>query len=63
MKVIKVDNYNREGPGYDDKLVAENLTTKEAMELAKERNSDPTRPDFDWFKVVEDDYKLYEWAP
>jgi len=65
MKIILVDNFNREGPGHDDKLIAK-VTDKfwgerivELLNAWSQR--DPHTSDF--FKLVEDDYKLYRFEP
>ena len=38
MKVVQVDNFDREGPGHDDRLVAGALT-KETADLLNEEHS------------------------
>jgi len=65
MKIICVDNFNREGPGHDDKLVAiveEPFWGEMIVVLLNTKyDRDPNNPDF--FKLVEDDYKLYKFEP
>lgn len=58
MKIIKVDNYDREI--YDDVLIAENINESYGNIIIKFLNSDPTRYDGDYFRLVEDKYKLFE---
>jgi hypothetical protein len=65
MKIIMVDNFNREGPGHDDKLIAmtqESFWGKIIVTLLNAQyDKDPNNPDF--FKLVEDDHKLQEFKP
>ncbi len=63
MKVICRDNYDREGPGYDDVLIAINLTEEQARELASTLNTrvDPDGSNF--YMVAPDDYKLRKFEP
>ena len=59
MKIIKVDNYDREL--YDDKLIADNVTNVYYGKLITNLlNENPRRSDEDYFRLVEDDYKLFE---
>jgi len=56
MKVIRVDNYDREL--YADKLIKENLSEESANVLAASLNVNDNDP---WYyRVVHDDYKLFE---
>lgn len=62
MKIIAVDNYDRET--VSDILVCKNCDEYEAKimcEALNEKLGGPSSPRF--FKVVEDDYKLYKWEP
>lgn len=65
MKIILVDNFNREGPGHDDKLVAQcsdKFWGEHIVALLNAWSSrDPHTPDF--FKLVEDNYKLCKFIP
>jgi hypothetical protein len=66
MKIICVDNFNREGPGYDDKLIAGSITEptlgKSIVDfLNATYGSGEDNPYF--FKLVEDDYKLQVFEP
>jgi len=59
MKIIKVDNYDREL--YDDVLISENIKNEYYGKLIVELlNNDSKRSDSDYFRLVEDDYKLFE---
>lgn len=56
-KVILVDNFNREY--IEDKLLKDNLTDREADDMANDYNSKRTS-NWDWFaRAVPDDYKLW----
>ena len=59
MKIIAIDNFNREN--VDDMLVAENVNRyygKLIVDLLNQKFS----VNYDWFyKLVDDDYKLYEF--
>jgi len=63
MKIIMVDNFNREN--ISDKLIVEKVDEwwgEKIVSLLNARHSkDPNNPDY--FKLVEDDYKLYEFKP
>jgi hypothetical protein len=66
MKIIKVDNLDREGPGHDDVLIAQEVdrfwgSPMVEMLNARAEARDPDADDF--FKLVPDDYKLREFAP
>ena len=65
MKIICVDNFNREGPGYDDKLIAiveEKIWGERLVKLLNDwSQNDPYSPDF--FKLVGDGHKLQEFKP
>ena len=57
MKVIRVDNFDREGPGHDDKVEASNLSEEEARALAKKLNEQRGGEE-SYYRAVPDDYKL-----
>lgn len=62
MKIICVDNFNRESRS--DNLVAENVNAyyaKFIVEILNERFSGRDCSDF--YRVVENDYKLYTFEP
>lgn len=62
--MIRVDNCDAEGPWGEHRLVAgPGLTHEEADAVAKRLNDDPCRSEYDWFRVVEDDYVLFEFKP
>jgi hypothetical protein len=64
MKLIRVDSFNREGPGYDDKLIQGGLTKEEAQASADALNAldkSPHSPDF--YRVVPEDYELFKFEP
>lgn len=65
MKIICSDNFGREGPGHDDKLVAENITDVEdgpvmadALNVKFGGEQSPY-----YYRVVDDDYKLQIFEP
>lgn len=64
MKIIKVDNFDGEGPNSDDKIVAENVHEYYGpliLEwLIKTFSDDYSR---DYFRIVEDNYKLKKFEP
>lgn len=62
MKIIRVDNFNRES--VSDSLVAENVSeyyAKIVVKLLNEKLSGCTSPNY--YRAVEDDYKLYKFEP
>lgn len=59
MKVICKDNFDREG--VNDRLICEKLSQKQADAVALALNSVAAECDF--YLVVPDDYKLYEFEP
>jgi len=61
MKLIKVDNYNRET--FNDILIAEKINEEYTEKIAELFNENPNNPECDWYRVVEDDYKLYRFEP
>lgn len=57
MKVILVDNYNRETVA--DKLLKDNLSATDAAKTANDYNKKFAGMNWDWFaKAVPDDYHL-----
>lgn len=60
MKIICVDNLNRET--YDDKLVCENID-KFYGEIVVKSLNDKLSGEYSssYFRLVEDDYKLYKY--
>lgn len=62
MKLIKVDNFDRES--VSDVLIAENVNPHYADEIVvflNDRHSGDNSPDY--FKLVEDGKKLYVYNP
>ncbi len=63
MRVICVDNFNREGPGYDDKVICVAVDLYWANKIADSLNAG-VHPDGPYFyKAVADEYKLKEFEP
>lgn len=61
MKIVCVDNYDRES--ISDELICENIDKhygKDIVEYLNRKHGDES-PHF--FRLVEDDYKLYEFQP
>jgi hypothetical protein len=63
MKVIRVDNYDDEGPRGTQRVIRSGLLLAQAEDLCRKLCNDPNRSDYDWFRVVPDDYKLFVFAP
>jgi hypothetical protein len=65
MKIIKVDNYDREGPGFDPVLICNNVCDFYADLIADLLNQryNPTGDLEDFFKKVPDTYILTKWEP
>lgn len=59
MKVVIVDNYDRDT--VSDRLLAENLSEKEAREKADKFNN--SHPGSEYAVVKPDDYVLYKYEP
>lgn len=62
MKIIKVDNFDREN--HSDILVCENVNEfygKAIVGFLNDKLSGPSIPDY--YRLVSDDYKLYEFEP
>jgi len=63
MKIIMVDNFNREN--ISDKLIVEKVDNwwgERIVSLLNGHHSkDPNNPDY--FRLVEDDHKLYKFQP
>ena len=62
MKIIMVDNFNREN--VSDTLIAENVSEYFGKKIVKYLNntfSGDTSPDY--FKLVTNDYKLFTFEP
>jgi hypothetical protein len=61
MKVIAIDNFNSES--VSDILIAENLTLEQAVYIVNARNNGGGNYTSWYYRVVEDDYKLYVFQP
>ena len=64
MKIVRKDNYDREGPWGDEHFVAENIKSKHLAEVMCRalNNIDPHGNNF--YVVAEDDYVLPPpWEP
>lgn len=61
MKIIKVDNFDREI--YSDKLIATSLSDFYAKRIANllNDNEDPQGPDY--YRAVQDDHTLFKFEP
>lgn len=62
MKIIRVDNFGRET--VSDELVCENVNkyyAKAILAFLIEKYSGDTAPSY--FRLVENNYKLYTWEP
>ena len=57
-KIIQVDNYDREGPGHDDRLVANIQSETTARQIVKLLNDDVDPRSEIYYQVVPSDYKL-----
>ena len=65
MKIILVDNFDRERPGLsDDVLIAESVSAHYAEQIAAALNAKacPTDDDY-FFKAVADNYMLRKYVP
>jgi len=61
MKVIAIDNFDREL--YSEQLVCENINKYHGINFVKFLN-DGTSDNSQWYyKLVEDDYKLFVYDP
>jgi hypothetical protein len=63
MKVIRVDNYDDEGPRGTQRLVFAELPQSVAEIECAKLNDDPHRSPCDWYRVVAEDYKLFVFEP
>lgn len=61
MKIIRQDNFNREM--VSEVFVAQQLSVWYADLIVELLNSKESVNSPDYYKVVEDDYELYEWEP
>jgi len=65
MKIIRTANNGCSGeePGNDESVIAENVSEKYGVMITVFLQNREGRPDRDWYKVVEDDYKLAVFTP
>lgn len=64
MKVIRVDNYDRDNWHGDEKLMSNvGLSQEVADETCRKLRESPDRPDDAWYRVVPDDHVLRRWEP
>ncbi len=61
MKIIRVDNFDGEGPGRDPNLIAENVSKANGDRIASLLNKAELDTSEDYYQVVEDDYVLTVW--
>jgi len=61
MKLVAVDMQDREGPGYDDKLIAENVNEHYAEQIKNLLNADDCSNYY--IDIKPDDYKLKIFEP
>jgi hypothetical protein len=63
MKIVKRDNYGREGPGHDTTVMAENVESEFAELLCYLlNNSSSYGPDW-YFTTAQNDYQPTKWEP
>jgi hypothetical protein len=65
VKIVCVDNFNREGPGHDDTLVASEITSQRWADImceALNKKLSGSRAS-EFFRVVDDDYELQVFEP
>jgi len=58
MKIICVDGFKREGPGHSDMPVALQLSKRTGALIVELLNNNEPQDSCDYYKLVEDDYKL-----
>ena len=63
MKVIRTDNYDDEGPRGTQHVVVSGVDEEEGKRIVDKLNNDRSRSDFDWYRLVSDDYKLFVFEP
>ena len=61
MKIICVDNFQRDTK--NDSLVAENINVHYGEYIVRLLNEHEGEHSPNFYKLVEDDYKLYKWEP
>jgi len=65
MKIIRCDNYDREGPGHDDVLVASGITSIKEAKVMLDALREKCRPaeSEHYYQLHEDAYVLKEFKP
>ena len=65
MKIVGVDNFDREGPGHDDQLICTDVNEFYGKIIVDELNGRLCSSDYSqvYFRLVPDDYKLKEFKP
>lgn len=63
MKIIRRDNFDREGPGHDDYFVAFVQNEETAKKVAELLNDDAATIGQVYYQVVPDSYELYRFHP
>jgi hypothetical protein len=63
MKIVKADNFDREGSQGNDVLIAENVNKFWGESITGLLNERAGKDSKDFFELVEDDYKLKAFQP
>ncbi len=63
VKIIKVDNFDREGPGHDHELIATNVQAYWGTKLVDYLNQESDERSDEFFRLVADDFKLQVFEP
>lgn len=62
MKIVKIDNYNRESYSYPDELICENIDVENGSILTSHLNMINKNPDW-FYKLMRDNYVLQDYDP
>lgn len=62
MRIIKCDVLDRDGPGYDDIVVAYTFNLERAKRVCKKLNEENANEEI-FYKLVDDDYVLKIFKP
>ena len=63
MKIIRRDNFDREGPGHDDYFVAQVQSETIGKQIVELLNDDVASTDEVYYQLVPDSYELYRFHP
>ena len=63
MKIIKVDSFDREGPGFDPIFICGGITKEHADIVCQQLNDAEWEHSPNFYRVVPDDYVLTKWEP